>query len=114
MNRKKQIEEAAGAYYRANEARNRSISSAALKSWKDGARWADANPASPWRPVTDLPASAGFVLVWCIDEDGHEAPMMAAYAEGYFDLLGMMFWTPIAWMPIPAVPGELVKEFIEV
>lgn len=47
MNRKKQIEEAAGAYYRANEARNRSISSAALKSWKEGALWADANPACP-------------------------------------------------------------------
>lgn len=69
---------------------------------------------SPWRSVLDPPASAQFVLVWCIDDDGHEAPMMAAYAEGYFDLLGMMFWTPIAWMPIPAVPGELVKEFIEV
>ena len=114
MNRKKQIDEAAGADYRANEARNRNISAAALKSFKDGIRWADQHPENPWRSTLDPPASAQFVLVWCVDEDGHEAPMMASYAEGYFDLLGMMFWTPVLWMPVPAVPEDLKNKAFEI
>lgn len=101
MRSKEQIDAAAGAYYRTNEAKNRNISSAALKSFKDGIKWADKNPENPWNPVKDLPKEPGFVLVWAKAEDGPESPLVARYCgEGYFDLFGLMFWTPLYWMPL--------------
>ena len=114
MRSKKQIDDIAGAYYRANEAKNRNISAAALKSFKDGIRLADQHPENPWRSVMEPPSTDQFVIVWCIDEDGHEAALMASYKEGYFDLLGVMFWIPVLWMPIPAVPEELKNKLFEV
>lgn len=114
MRDRKQIEAAAGAYYRINEAKNRNISTAALKSFKDGIKWADENPACPWRSVLEPPKEPGMVFVWCVDDDGHETALMASYKEGYFDLLGVLFWIPTLWMPIPAVPEELKNKLFEV
>ena len=87
MRSKEQIDAAAGAYYRANEAKNRNISSAALKSFKDGIKWADNNPENPWHPVSDPPKEPGFVLLWAKAEEGPESPFVARYCgDGYFDL----------------------------
>ncbi|MBO4410522.1 MAG: hypothetical protein J5775_07185 [Spirochaetales bacterium] len=66
---------------------------------------------SAWRPLSDPPESSQLVLVWCIDEDGNEAPMLSGYADGYFDLFGLMFWKPVLWMPIPVVPADLEEKY---
>ena len=72
------------------------------------------NPACPWKSVMAPPASPGLVLVWCVDDVDHEAPMMARYTGEDFDLMGIIFWIPVFWMPIPAVPEGLKKEFYEI
>lgn len=95
---------------RAAPDRNLPLRKAFLKGFEKGAE----NPSSPWKSVMAPPASPGLVLVWCVDECDHEAPMMARYTGEFFSLLGMMFWTPVLWMPIPAVPRELIKAFFEV
>lgn len=101
MRSKEQIDAAAGAYYRINEAKNRSISSAALRSFKDGIKWADKNPDNPWHHVKDLPKEPGFVLLWARAEEGPESPFIARYCgDGYFDMFGLMFWEPLYWMPL--------------
>ena len=75
-----------------------------------GARAKEAgHQENPWRPVLEPPEEPGLVLVWCVDEDGREAPMLSGYGNGYFDLFGLLFWTPVYWMPIPAVPGNFEK-----
>ena len=105
MRNKKQIEDAAGEYYRMNEAKNRNISAAALKSFKDGIKWADKHPENPWHPIKDLPKEPCFVIVWgkadTEDAASPESPFIARYCgEGYFDMFGLMFWTPLYWMPL--------------
>ena len=62
----------------------------------------------------DPPKRKQEVLVWCVDDDGHGIPLMASYAKGYFDLHGVMFWTPVLWMPIPPAPRNMIKRFFEI
>ena len=85
--------------------KNLPLRQAFLLGWESALRW---------RPMIELPASPGPVLVACVDDDGHCATMMARYTGEYFDLLGVMFWTPIAWLPIPEFPKGLKKQFFEI
>lgn len=110
MTREKEIDRAATHY---NYGYNEDSIVSAYCCFRDGAKWADANPKSPWISVSDdLPCNHSELILQGVPltqevlviEDG-ETYIVSMYRDSY----GWQ-WTsntkPEYWMPIPNIPHE--------
>lgn len=76
-------------------------------SFKQGAKWTDKNPQSPWISVKDrLPTKGGHYL--CMD-DNHNIAVLAFVGDKWINtkkFIDVPLEVVIYWMPIPEPPKE--------